>query len=93
MKIFHFSLFYRKILKYLFLSNNVHLNVNIESMDMFNFLYIVDYICYSRSNTILYSILVLSTVVESELLTQVGLEKAQRGSTTIVQNKVCFEIL
>ena len=27
--------------------------INIESMDMFNCLYIVDYICYSRSNTII----------------------------------------
>ena len=66
----------------------MHLNVNIESMDMFNCLYIVDYICYSRSNTILYSMLVLFAVVESKLLTQTGLEKAQRGSNSTVQNKV-----
>ena len=31
----------------------------------------------------------LFTVVESELLMQAGLEKAQRGSTATVQNKVC----
>ena len=62
--------------------------MNIESMDVFNFLYTIDYICYSRSNTILYSMLVLFTVVESELLKQVGLEKSHRGSTSTVQNKV-----
>ena len=62
--------------------------MNIESMDVFNCLNIIDYICYSIYNTILYSILVLFTVVESELLKQAGLEKAQRGSTSTVQNKV-----
>ena len=35
----------------------------------------------------------LFTVVESELLKQAGLEKAQRGSSSTIQNKVCFEIL
>ena len=55
----------------------MHLNINIESMDMFNLLYIVDYICLSRSNTILYSMLVLFVVVESKLVAQVGLKKAQ----------------
>ena len=39
--------------------------MNIESMDMFNCLYIDEYICQSRSKTILYSILVLFAVVES----------------------------
>ena len=34
----------------------------------------------------------LFTVVESKLLKQAGLEKAQRGSTSTIQNKVCFEI-
>ena len=31
----------------------VHLNMNIVSMDVFNCLYIVEYICQSRSNTLL----------------------------------------
>ena len=46
----------------------MHLNVNIESMDMFSCLYIVDYIFYSISNTILYSMLVLFAVVEMKFL-------------------------
>ena len=67
--------------------------MNIESMDVFNLLCVIDYICYSRPNTILYSMLSLFTVVEIKLLMQEGLEKAQQGSATTVQNKVCFEIL
>ena len=67
--------------------------MNIESMDAFNCLCIIDYICHNRPNIILYSMLALFDVVESELLTQAGLEKAQRGSTTTVRNKVCVEIL
>ena len=51
--------------------------MNIESMDVFNFLCINDYICYSRPNIILYIMLALFIVVESEFLKQVGLEKAQ----------------
>ena len=39
--------------------------MNIESMYMFNFLHIVYYICQSRSNTILYSMLLLFVVVKS----------------------------
>ena len=31
----------------------VHLNMNIESMDVFNCLYIIEYVCYSRWNTLL----------------------------------------
>ena len=62
--------------------------MNIESMDMFNFLYIVDYTCYIRSRTILYSMPVLFVVVESKLLAQEGLEKGQWGSTSTVKNKV-----
>ena len=58
--------------------------MNIESMDVFNFLCIIYYICYSRSNTILYSMCVLFAVVERKLLAQAGLEKAQRGSTPTV---------
>ena len=61
--------------------------MNIESMDMFNCLYIVDYICYSKSNTIFYSMLVLFAFVERKLLAQAGLEKNQRGSTSTIQNK------
>ena len=57
-------------------------------MDVFNCLYIIDYICQIKSNTILYSMLVLFAVVESKLLTQVGLEKSQRGSTSTIWNKV-----
>ena len=64
------------------------IEMNIESMDVFNCLYIVDYICYIRYNTILYSMLVLFDVVERKLLAQEGLEKAQRGSTSTVRNKV-----
>ena len=48
--------------------------MNTESMDMFKFLDIVDYICYSRYNTILYSMLVLFVVVERKWLVQAGLE-------------------
>ena len=61
--------------------------MNIESMDMFNFLYIVDYICYIRYNTILYSMLFLFAVVERKLPAQEGLEKVQ-GSTSTVLNEV-----
>ena len=67
--------------------------MNIESMDVFNCLCIIDYICYSRHNTISYSVLALFTVVESKFLKRAGLEKAQWGSTTTVQNKVCVKIL
>ena len=62
--------------------------MKIESMDLFNCLCINDYICWSRHNTILYSMLSFFTIVESKLLKQAGLEKAQQGSTSIVQNKV-----
>ena len=55
-------------------------------------------IIYARVNLTpyyiaLYSMLVLFAVVESILLTQAGLEKAQRGSTSTVQSKVSFEII
>ena len=66
--------------------------MNIEPMDMFNLLYIVDYICYSRSNTILYSMLFLSAVVERKFLAQAGLEKSQWGSTSTIQINVSFEL-
>ena len=62
--------------------------MKIESVDMFNCLCIDEYIFQSRSNNILYSMLVLFTIVQSLLLKQVGLEKAQRGSTSTVWNKV-----
>ena len=32
---------------------NVHLNMNIVSIDIFNCLYIIEYICHSSSNTLL----------------------------------------
>ena len=57
-------------------------------MDVFNCLYIIDYICYSSPNTILYRILILFVVVERKLPTQAGLEKSQRGSTSTIRNKV-----
>ena len=67
--------------------------MNIESMDAFNFLCIIDYIFYSRPDTILYSMLALFTAIESKLIMQAGLEKAQWGSSSTIRNKVCFEIL
>ena len=67
--------------------------MNIESMDLFNFLCIIYYIFYRIPNTISHSMLSFFTVVESKLLKQAGLEKAQQGSTTTVSNKVCFEIV
>ena len=38
------------------------LNMNIESMDVFNCLYMVDYICYNISNTFIYIMLSLFDV-------------------------------
>ena len=43
------------------------LNMNIESMDVFNCLYMIDYICYSIANTFIYIMLALFVVVESKL--------------------------
>ena len=43
------------------------LNMNIESMDVFNCLYMVDYICYNSSNTFIYIMLALFFVVERKL--------------------------
>ena len=43
------------------------LNMNIESIDVFNCLYMVDYICWSSSNTFIYIMLSLLVVVESKL--------------------------
>ena len=51
-------------------------------MDAFNCLGIIYYICQSRPNTILYSMISLFTIVESKLLNQEGLEKDQQGSTS-----------
>ena len=43
------------------------LNMNIESMDVFTYLNMIDYICYSISNTFIYIILSLFVVVERKL--------------------------
>ena len=52
-------------------------------------------IIYARVGLTLYYIarLPFFTVVESKLPKQVGLEKAQQGSTTTIRNKVCFKII
>ena len=53
------------------------------------------FIIYARVGLTLYYIACFPcfTIVDSKLPKQAGLEKAQRGSTTTVWNKVCFEIL
>ena len=43
------------------------LNMNIESMDVFNFLHTIDYIFYISANTFIYIMLALFIVVESKL--------------------------
>ena len=43
------------------------LNMNIKSMVVFNFLYMVDYICYNSSNTFTCIMLALFVVVERKL--------------------------
>ena len=47
-------------------------------MDAFDFLCIIDYICQSMPNTILYCMLALFTVVESKLLKQADQKKLKR---------------
>ena len=55
----------------------------------------VSLIIYARVGLTLYYIACLPffTVAESKFPKQARLEKAQQGSTTTVQNKICFEIL
>ena len=43
------------------------LNMNIESMDVFHYLYMIDYICYISPNTCIYIMLYLFIVVERKL--------------------------
>ena len=43
------------------------LNINIESMDVFNCLYMVDYVCENSSNTFIYIMLSLFIFVEIKL--------------------------
>ena len=43
------------------------LNMDIESMDVFNCLYMISYIFYSSANTFIYTMLALFVVVERKL--------------------------
>ena len=43
------------------------LNMNIESIDLFDCLYMIDYIFYSSANTFIYIVLSLFAIVERKL--------------------------
>ena len=67
------------------------LNMDIESMDVFKCLYMIDYICYSGDNTFIYICLVCLLLLRENCNCNC-IRKAQQGSTSIVLNKVRFYI-
>ena len=62
--------------------------MNIESMDAFKCLYVIDYICQSRSNTIIQHACLVCLLLREKIANTSGIGKAQWGSTSTIRNKV-----